>query len=153
MANLLTKTLFLSLSLSLVACGEKKEGGDEDTTKTPAASTQGKTDDGPAIDCPAFTAKATECLEPLAEAYAKTEKGAKPGTGTDGTVDHAKAAKMFKMVWGMEGEKLCAEGGAMGLAFAKYDKRWKERLIACDASAACDVWAGCMATALGEPLK
>jgi hypothetical protein len=146
MSKLLATTLLFSISLAGAACGDKKEGGD----------TAGKTDkaaDDVVIDCPAFSKKAAECTDAFIDAYSKTTQGAKAGTGTDGTVDHAKAAKTLKMVWGMEGAKVCAEDTGLSMAFAKYDKRWKERFVKCDNGASCEEWSSCVATAMGEPLQ
>ncbi len=150
MSKLLATTLFLSISLAGAACGDKKEGGEKGGEKPGNAD---KAVNDVAIDCPAFSKKATECTDAFITAYAKTTQGGKAGTGTDGTVDHEKAAKSLKMVWGMEGAKVCAEDTAISMAFAKYDKRWKERFVKCDNGAACEEWATCVATAMGEPLQ
>lgn len=145
MSKLLATTLLFSLSLAGAACGDKKEGakgGDKAEKKA----------DDIAIDCPAFTKKAAECTDAFIDAYSKTMKGSKAGTSTDGTVDHAKAAKALKMVWGMEGAKVCTEDTAISMAFSKYDKRWKERFVKCDNGASCEEWSSCTAKAMGELL-
>lgn len=144
----------LVVGLSALGCSkdEKNEAGG-DNGKAASGKAAAGDNAGPALDCPAFATKMTECLEPFAEAYSKTEMGSKAGKQTDGTVDHAAAAKRFKMLWGMEGEKLCTGGGSMGSGFVTRDKRWKERFAACDSTAACDAWVPCMSTAMGEMLK
>lgn len=140
----------LMVGLSAMGCSkdEKGEAGGDNASKA-----SGGDNAGPTLDCSSFATKMTECLEPFSVAYSKTEMGSKAGKQTDGTVDHEAAAKRFKMLWGMEGEKLCAGGGAMGSAYVTRDKRWKERFAACDSSAACEAWVPCMSTAIGEMLK
>ena len=139
----------LALGLATAACGKKDEGGDKGGDKNTAAKgadKKGPAGDGPALDCPAFAKKMTECLEPFAEAYSKTEMGSKAGKNLDGTVDHALAAKNFKTLWGLKGEAMCTD------EYSQRDPRWKERFAACDATAACDAWVPCMSTAMGELL-
>ncbi len=137
----------LILGLSTVGCSkDKKDQGGGDNTAS-------GDNEGPTLDCPAFASKMTECLEPFSEAYSKTKTGSRAGKNTDGTIDYAAAASRFKTLWGIEGEKLCAGGGAMGSAYVTRDKSWKERFASCDSSAACDTWVPCMSTAIGGPLR
>ncbi|MBL4637442.1 MAG: hypothetical protein JKY56_26535 [Kofleriaceae bacterium] len=133
----------LGFVVAASACGKDKDDGDKvkGTSANKATATAGVE-----LDCPAYSKKMTECLEPYADAFAKTDFGGRSAKGADGTVDHAKAAKNFKTVWGMTGAESCSSD------YAKRDARWKTRFASCDNSASCDVWAPCMATATGELL-
>ena len=140
-------------ALIMLGCGDKKDKGGEG--KSAPAAKNVAADDGPKLDCPAFEKKMNECLEPFATAYAKTEIGGMSGRqAVGGPVDEALAAKNFKTVWRIAGVQICSGGdAAIGLPFQKKDPPWKKRFMACDAGAACDLWAPCMATAMGASLN
>jgi hypothetical protein len=149
----------LGAAMALAGCGDKDE--DKGTKDDPsaaegggeAAKGGGEAAAGPTLDCAAFTAKMNECIETFAPIYAKTSSGSRSGKDMEGNVDHDKAAKNFKMLWGMSGEELCVGPNAGGdTPFVKRDPRWKERFQGCADKASCDEWAPCMASAMGDPL-
>lgn len=122
------------------ACGKKKDGGEDKGGAPPTPEI--------AADCSSFAPMMNQCLESFAAAYAKTEIGGKAGKDTiDGPVDEEKAASRFKMLWGMEGEKLCTG------EYQQKDRSWKERFNACATKTTCDDWVPCMATAMGAPMR
>lgn len=57
------------------------------------------------------------------------------------------AMARFKMLWDLEGAKLCTGN------YGQRDPRWRECFVACDDSAARNVRAPCMSTAIGDRLK
>ena len=132
------------LALTLGACGKGASG---EGTKTENGEHAAAPGGGPSLDCDAFNTKMKECIDPFAAAYAKTELGIKAGTRADGTKDEGLAADRFKMLWKMQGESLCTD------QYAKMAPEWRQRFVACDATAACDAWAPCMATATGTMLE
>lgn len=138
-------TAALACALTLCGC-DGNDSKEREEAGSPAANA------GPELDCEAWGTKMTECVDALAPLYAKTEDGSKAGRALDGTVDYAAAEKRFKMLWELEGAKLCTGPAQMITPYSKRDPRWRERFVACDAKAACDVWAPCMATAMGELL-
>jgi len=148
--------LCLGTTMAVAACGKdkNKEGGGSEAKGAEGAGEGAAADDGPSLDCSAFATKMTECIDPFAEAYSKTEFGSKAGKNLDGTVDHEAAAKRFKMLWDLQGEKLCSGGGdgVMDAPYVERDPRWRKRFAGCDNSAACDAWVPCMSSALGDLL-
>jgi len=139
-----------------VGCGKKDDskgkgggggGGGDKADPPPAADVT--------IDCDAFAAKMTECIDTFAPAYAKTEFGGKSGkTAVGGPVDEGVAAKNFKLLWSMTGDQLCKGGDSMiDTPLQQKDPPWKKRVVDCASKQSCDEWAPCMATAMGEPLS